>query len=75
MYFSRTKTTISMHLTAPSANIYTFGIYGRDFARDGQEPSERDESDDDDGAANSVKFKISIAFSCIISIFLLNFRF
>lgn len=30
---------ISMELTGPRAHIYTFGIYGRDFAKDGQKPT------------------------------------
>lgn len=30
---------ISIQLQRPTSSIYTFGIYGRDFAKDGQKPS------------------------------------
>lgn len=46
-----------MELFVPSATVYTFGIYGRDFATDGMEPN----------SANSVPlFKFLIAILCII---------
>lgn len=37
--FCRSRRTIRMELTQATDDIYTFGIYGRDFAKDGDEPN------------------------------------
>lgn len=37
-YFSD-KVAVSMRLTRSTDSLYTFGIYGRDFSRDGMKPT------------------------------------
>lgn len=43
-YFSSGYVEVAMELKAAHSDLYTFGFYGRNFLKDGMEPSSADSS-------------------------------
>lgn len=39
LYSSSGSIKVSIELSGPRSDVYTFGFYGRDFSKDGMEPS------------------------------------